>query len=75
MDKTFSFYKWHSVLPSSLVLLDFTELRGPSPTEVKANTLNSYSVYLASPVTVLERIAPLVIISVVVGEPAGFFFL
>ena len=40
-------------LPSSLVLSNTTELFGPSPTDVKANTLNSYSVFFFSLVTTL----------------------
>ena len=49
-------------LPSSIVLSDSTELFGPSPTEVNANTWNSYSVYSSSPVTTFNRVDPLLIV-------------
>lgn len=41
---------------------------------MKANTCNSYSVYLSSPVTTLLRVAPLLIVKVVT-DPAEPFFL
>ena len=62
-------------LPSSFVLSVFRGLFGPSPTEVNANTWNSYSVYLRSPVTALDRVAPSFMVSGVVAEPTGSFFL
>ena len=40
--------------PSSIVVLKTVELFGPSPAEVKANTWNSYSVYLSSLVTLSD---------------------
>ena len=61
-------------LPSSLVLTVLTELFVPSPTEVKANTWNSYSVYLRSPPIVLVKVFPSIIGSVV-ADPAEVFFL
>ena len=59
-------------LPSSFVVSDFTVLFGPSPTEVKANTLNSYFVYLESPMTSVVRTA-LSLISSMVCEPEDPF--
>ena len=55
-----------------MVLTVLTELFGPSPTEVKANTWNSYSVYLRRPVTVLVKVFPL-LISSMLGDPEPFF--
>ena len=49
------------------------ELFGPSPTEVKANTWNSYSVYFASPVTSLIRFSPPFIINFNGGPTESFF--
>ena len=60
-------------LPSSFVLSTLTELFGPSPTDVKANTSNSYSVYLSSPVTSLVNVDT-VLIDTVVDDPAESFF-
>ena len=62
-------------LPSSLVLTTITELFGPSPSEEKANTLNSYFVNLSKPVTFLARTVALFMSSMVVGESAAYFFL
>ena len=53
----------HFNLPSSFVLSVNFELFGPSPAEVKANTWNSYSVYLRSPVTVLVKVFPSLTVS------------
>ena len=61
-------------LPSSLVLTVLTEPFVPSPTEVKANTCNSYSVYLRSPVTVLVKMSPS-LIGTVIADPTKPFFL
>ena len=60
-------------IPSSIVLSTSTELFGPSPSEVKANTLNSYSVYLSSQVTFLLNVDPLLIVKVVADPPEPFF--
>ena len=60
-------------LPSSFVLSVKLELLGPSPTEEKANTWNSYSVYFRRPVTVFVKVVPL--ISSVLADPAEPFFL
>ena len=46
------------VLPSSLVLSVTTELLGPSPALVNADTWNSYPVNFPSPVIVVERTVP-----------------
>ena len=62
-----------SLSPSSIVLSATEVLFGPSPTEVKANTSNSYSVYSSSPVTTLVNVAPL-FIATTVGDPAESFF-
>ena len=61
-------------LPSSFVLSVNLELFGPSPTEVKANTWNSYSVYIRSPVTVLVKVFPL-LIAKTFADPEEPFFL
>ena len=61
-------------LPPSFVLSVNVELFGPSPTEVKANTRNSYSVYIRSPVTVLVKVFPL-LISSMLADPEEPFFL
>ena len=60
-------------LPSSFVLPLNVELFGPSPTEVKANTWNSYSVYFRRPVTVFVKVVPL--ITSVLADPEEPFFL
>ena len=60
-------------LPSSFVLATSMELFGPSPTEVKANTWNSYSVYVASPMTSLIRFPPPFIINFNDGPREPFF--
>ena len=64
--------KW-KLLPSSFVLLTTTELFGPSPVEVKANTWNSYSVYLSRPVTFLFNVDSLLIERTVPGTEELFF--
>ena len=69
----FSFTFTHHI-PSSIVLCTSTGLFGPSPSEVKANTWNSYSVYLSSPVTFLLNVDPLLIVKVV-ADPTEPFFL
>ena len=60
-------------LPSSFVLSVNVELFGPSPTEVKAKTWNSYSVYFRRPVTVFVKVVPL--ISSELSDPAEPFLL
>ena len=59
--------------PSSFVLSVFAELFGPSPTAVNANTSNSYSVYLSSPVTTFVRVDPLLIVIWVEGSEEPIF--
>ena len=49
-------------LPSCIVFSDSTVLLGPSPTEVNANTSNSYSVYSSSPATTFVRVNPPLIV-------------
>ena len=67
--------EWFSLdhVPSSFVLATLTNDFGPSPTEVKANNSNSYSVYLSSPVNVFERLVPFSTICLV-SFPAEPFF-
>ena len=59
-------------IPASFVLSTSTGLFGPSPLEVSANTWNSYSVNLSSPVTFLLNIDPLPINNTV-ADPPPFF--
>ena len=59
-------------LPSSLVLWTMTELLGPSPAELKANTWNSYTAYLSRPVTVLVWITAFLIFMMVGGSWNSF---
>ena len=61
-------------LPSCIVFSVSTVLRGPSPTEVNANTSKSYSVYSSSPVTTFVRVDPLLIV-IWVDDPEEPFFL
>ena len=58
--------------PSSIVVLKTVELFGPSPAEVKANTWNSYSVYLSSLVTLSDVFILFSVKKVAESEP---FFL
>ena len=51
------------ILPSSFVLTTLTGLAGPLPTDEKANTLNSYSVYLSKPSTSRVRVELLVMVT------------
>ena len=72
--KTLGSYRTFSVFsPSSFVLLTTTELLGPSPTDVKATTWNSYSEYLSSPVTTWLWIVPLLIFKIAGNPPESFF--
>ena len=59
---------------SSFVLWTLKEVFGPSPTEVNANTSNSYSVYSSSPVTSFVRVDPLLIV-IWVDDPEEPFLL
>ena len=61
-------------LPSCIVFLDSIVLLGPSPTEVNADTSNSYSVYSSSPVTTFVRVDPLLIV-IWVDDPDEPFLL
>ena len=61
-------------LPSCIVFSDSTVLLGPSPTEVNANTSNSYSVYSSSPVTTFVRVDPPLMV-ILVDDPEELFFL
>ena len=56
------------ISPSSFVLTTLTGLAGPFPTDEKANTWNSYSVYLPRPVTSLVRVELLAIVTEVSGS-------
>ena len=61
-------------LPSSIVLSTATELSGPSPWDVKANTWNSYSVYLSRPLITPEKVVPPLLVSTCI-DPINPFFL
>ena len=57
-----------NISPSSFVLTTLTGLAGPSPTDEKANTWNSYSVYLSNPVASLVRVELLAMVTEVSGS-------
>ena len=50
-------------------------LLGPSPADEKANTWNSYSVYLPSPMTFIERVELLSMVTTRSGSTTELFLL
>ena len=50
------------------------EVFGPSPTEVKANTSNSYSVLFSNPVTSLLNAVPLLMVKVLARPTEPLFW-